>query len=159
MSGLLSSSVAKADTLKEHNYFRAPTSGGTTLMRPSRPGSVTLTMCNDTSGDVIASLLSRPNGDPKVQQKQRHPAKKCKSLRPGSKVQILVGERVIAKGATMAGDVLHGHKVPEGFRKVIVEEVFDLNVKLQVPNHLDDEQFLCPNTITAWRDTCMRLCS
>ena len=66
-------------------------------------------------------------------------------------------ERVVAKGITLSGDILHGHALPLGFTKVMIEEVFDPQAKLQVGHFDDDEQFLQPNLITAWQDECIQV--
>ena len=46
------------------------------------------------------------------------------------KVALPIEDRVVAKGITLSGDVLHGHALPLGFMKVRIEEVLDPQAKV-----------------------------
>ena len=71
---------------------------------------------------------------------------------PKTKVSLVIKDKVVAKGMTLSGDVLHGHTLSEEFMKVTIEEVFDPQAKLQVKSYLDDEQYLQLNMVTAWEE-------
>ena len=117
-----------------------------------------LSVCRETVEDITASLVAVTNNETiqeqtpntqKIVQKK----KERKPVRPKSKVSLLINKKVVAKGITLSGDILHGHTLPSGFTKVMIEQVFDPQAKLQVERYLDDdEQCLQQNMITAWRN-------
>ena len=124
-------------------------------------------MCEGTIEDITASLVfETKNKTIQIQttKKQKSTQKivkkknESKSITPKSKVAFRIEERVVAMGITMSGDILHGYALPLGFTKVLIEELFDPQAKLQVGRYFDDdEQFLQPNTITAWRNECIQV--
>ena len=120
-----------------------------------------LSACEGTVEEIASSLVSQANNkstqiqkSKKVKTTQKMAKKKdSKPILSRSKVALLIEDRVVAKGITLSGDVLHGHTLPLGFTKVMIEEVLDPQARVQVGRYFDDdEQFLQTNLITAWKD-------
>ena len=148
---------------EEHSYSKPSKSAPKSMhISPSLTltGSTMLSVCEGTIEDITASLLfEAKNKTIQIQttKKQKSTQKivkkknESKSIPPKSKVALRIEERVVAKGITLSGDILHGHALPLGFTKVLIS-------KLQVGRYFDDdEQFLQPNTITAWRNECIQV--
>jgi len=158
-------SVSTDGALREHSYCK-PAKSATKSVHISPPlskqGSTMLSVCTETVEDITASLVSVTNNKciqeqtantQMTTQKITQKKKERKHVRPKSKVSLLINEKVVAKGITLSGDVLHGHTLPSGFTKVMIEQVFDPQAKLQVECYLDDdEQCLQQNMITAWKN-------
>ena len=154
---------------EEHSYCKPSKSAPKSMhICPSLTltGSTMLSVCEGTIEDITASLVFETKNKTiqmQTTKKQKSTQKivkknESKSIPPKRKVALQIEERVVAKGITLSGDMLHGHALPLGFTKVMIEEVFDPQVKLQVGCYFDDdEQFLQPNLITAWRDECIQV--
>ena len=137
------------------NSYCKPAKSAPKHISRSLTGSTMLSalVCDE---DITASLVLTTKKQ-KTAQKVVKKKNESKSIPPKSKVALRIEERVVAKGITLSGDILHGHALPLGFTKIMIEEVFDPQAKLHVGHFDDDEQFLQPNLITAWRDECIRV--
>ena len=80
----------------------------------SLTGSTMLSVCEGTIDDITASMISETKNKStqnkqKTTQKIAKKKKESKSIPQKSKVTLWIEERVVAKGITLSGDMLHGH--------------------------------------------------
>lgn len=143
---------------KEHSYAKAPAmSGKSNRSVPSKTkGRTKLLPCTGTLEDIMGTLVTTPTKTPAVKTVARTVARKTIATRipPNTYVSLLDNDRVVAKALTLAGGVLHGHPIPGGYIKVMVEQVFDPSAKLEDRSG-DGDGCLAPNIITAWRNECL----
>ena len=71
--------------------------------------------------------------------KQNKQPKPTPTLSVGSKVNILKNQKPVGTGLVAEGNILHGHDVPDGYVKLIIQEI-ELNVKPVVKSAFDDDE-------------------
>ena len=72
----------------------------------SLTGSTMLSVCE---GTIIASLVLTTKKQKTTQKIMKKKKNESKSIPPKSKAALWIEERVVAKGITLSGDILHGH--------------------------------------------------
>jgi len=65
-----------------------------------------------------------------------------------SRIRLMKNNECVGIGTVLDGDILHGHKIPKGFKKVVLEAV-----KPRLPPEMKgpfEDDFLCTGQFTAW---------
>ena len=90
----------------------------------------------------------------KLSRKEIEPAMHFKC---GNKVMLMLKGKSVGMGVVVEGHTLHGHAIPQGYVKVVIDYIQPSTAPV-FANSFDDEETLTAGQFTAWPASDLKLC-